>query len=125
MAFHKLLRSMLRDESFSLYGDGEQTRDFTYVRDVVDATVSAAVAPPGCACNIAGGARVTMNQVIHLLEELLGRKAQIERSSLQAGDARHTWADTSAARAILHYHPQVALREGLEAEIAWLRDSMH
>lgn len=121
MAFHRLIRSMLRDRPFLLYGDGEQTRDFTYVDDAVDATVRAADVPPGSTYNIAGGARVTMNQVILALEELMGRQSRVERSPSQAGDARHTWADTTAARAGLGYSPLFDLRKGLEAEIDWLQ----
>lgn len=123
MAFHKFIRAMLCGESFPLYGDGEQTRDFTFVSDVVEATVRAADAPQGGVYNVAGGSRVTVNQVIHTLEELVGRPARVERLARQAGEQRHTWADTSAARAVLGYCPQVGLPEGLAAEVTWLRES--
>jgi nucleoside-diphosphate-sugar epimerase len=121
MAFNRLIQAMLRDETFPLYGDGEQTRDFTFVHDVVEANVLAAEAPPGGVFNIAGGSRVTVNQVIATLEELVGRRARLDRQERRAGDQRHTWADTSSAREALGYVPRVGLREGLTAEIAWLR----
>ena len=121
MAFHKFIRAMLHGEPFSLYGDGEQTRDFTFVGDVVDASLRAAEAPAGSVYNIAGGSRVSVNQVIRTLEELVGRPAQVERLDRQAGDQRHTWADTSAARVALGYRPTVGLRDGLAAEVDWLR----
>jgi nucleoside-diphosphate-sugar epimerase len=121
MAFHKFIRAMLRGETLPLYGDGEQTRDFTFVGDVVEATVRAADAPPGGVFNVSGGSRVSVNQVIRTLEELVGRPALVERQAAQAGDQRHTWADTSAARETLGYVPRVSLREGLAAEVAWLR----
>jgi len=121
MAFHRLIRAMLRDESFPLYGDGEQTRDFTFVRDAVEATVLAANAPPGGVFNVGGGSRVTLNHVIAMLEELVDRKARIERQERQAGDVRHTWADTSQFRDAAGFVPQVPLREGLKQEVAWLR----
>jgi nucleoside-diphosphate-sugar epimerase len=122
MAFHKFIRAMLRGERISLYGDGEQTRDFTYVSDVVDASIRAAGAPPGQVFNVAGGSRVTVNQVISTLEELVGRPALVDRQERQAGDQRHTWADTSAARETLGFVSQVGLREGLAREVEWLRE---
>jgi nucleoside-diphosphate-sugar epimerase len=124
MAFHKFIRAMLGDESFQLYGDGEQTRDFTFISDVVQANVLAADGPPGRVFNIGGGSRISVNEVIVMLEELVGRPAQVEAISRQAGDMRHTWADTSAAQEELGFTPQVALREGLAAEIDWLREQI-
>ncbi|MFC2029420.1 NAD-dependent epimerase/dehydratase family protein [Chloroflexota bacterium] len=121
MAFNKLIRAMLRDEPFPLYGDGQQTRDFTFVSDVVQANILAADAPPGRVFNVAGGSRVTVNQVIETLEELIGRSARLDRQERRVGDQRHTWADTTAARQVLGYVPRVGLRDGLAAEIAWLR----
>jgi nucleoside-diphosphate-sugar epimerase len=121
MAFNKLIRAMLRDESFPLYGDGQQTRDFTFVSDVIQANILAADAPPGRVFNVAGGSRVTVNQVIETLEELIGRSARLDRQERRVGDQRHTWADTTAAREVLGYVSRVGLREGLAAEIAWLR----
>jgi nucleoside-diphosphate-sugar epimerase len=124
MAFHKFIRAMLRDEPFPLFGGGEQTRDFTFVGDVVEATVRAAEAPPGGVFNVSGGSRVTVNQVIATLEELIGRPARLDRQGWQAGDVHHTWADASAARRVLGFVPKVALRDGLAAEVAWLRESV-
>jgi UDP-glucose 4-epimerase len=124
MAFHKFIRAMLRDESLPLYGDGEQTRDFTFIRDAVQANILAADAPPGSIFNIGGGSRVTINQVIGTLEELVGRRANVERQGKQAGDVRHTWADTTAAQEVMGFAPQVALHEGLAAEVTWLRERL-
>jgi nucleoside-diphosphate-sugar epimerase len=121
MAFNKLIRAMLRDEPFPLYGDGEQTRDFTFVGDVVEANVLAVDGPPGAVLNVAGGSRVTVNQVIATLEELMGRPAKVDRQERRVGDQRHTWADTSAAREILGFVPRVQLRDGLASEVAWLQ----
>jgi nucleoside-diphosphate-sugar epimerase len=122
MAFHKFIRAMLRDEPFPLYGGGEQTRDFTFIDDVVEANVRAVGAPPGSVFNISGGSRVTVNQVIATLEELIGRPARLDRQGWQAGDQHHTWADASAARRELGFAPKVSLRDGLAAEVAWLRE---
>ena len=123
MAFHRLIRAMLQNERFPLYGDGEQTRDFTFVQDAVEATVLAASAHPGGVFNVGGGSRVTVNQVIAMLEELVGKQARIDRQTKQAGDVRHTWADTSLFRDAVGFVPQVPLREGLERQVAWLRGS--
>jgi len=122
MAFHRLIRAMLGGGTFPLYGDGEQTRDFTFVADAVAANLLAVEAPPGRVFNIGGGSRVTMNQVIATLEEIVGRPAPVERQAAQAGDVRHTWADTTAAREVLGFAPRVSLREGLAQQVAWLRE---
>jgi len=124
MAFHKFIRAMLRDEPFPLFGGGEQTRDFTFVGDVVEATVRAAEAPPGGVFNMSGGSRLTVRQAIATVEELIGRPARLDRQGWQAGDVHHTWADASAARRVLGFVPKVALRDGLAAEVAWLRESV-
>jgi nucleoside-diphosphate-sugar epimerase len=122
MAFHKLIRAMLRDEPFPLYDDGEQTRDFTFISDVVEANLLAADAPPGSVFNVGGGSRVTINQAIATVEKLVGRSARIDHQVQQAGDVRHTWADTSAAREVLGFVPLVKLSDGLAAQVAWLRE---
>lgn len=122
MAFHKFIRAMLRGERIPVYGDGEQTRDFTHISDVVEASVRAIDAPAGRVFNVAGGSRVTVNHVIGTLEELVGQPALVDRQERQAGDQRHTWADTSAARETLGYVPRVGLHEGLATEVDWLRE---
>jgi nucleoside-diphosphate-sugar epimerase len=122
MAFRKFIRAMLHGERIPVYGDGEQTRDFTHVGDVVEANLRAIDAPAGGVFNVAGGSRVTLNHVIGTLEELVGRPALVDRQERQAGDQRHTWADTSAARETLGYVPQVGLREGLATEVDWIRE---
>jgi len=123
MAFHKLIRAMLQDKPFPVYGDGLQTRDFTYVADIVQANIRAVDAPSGRVFNIGGGSRATLNEVIASLEELIGKSARLERQSRQAGDVRHTWADTSAARNAFGFAPRVSLREGLAREVDWLQRS--
>ncbi|NIV39350.1 MAG: NAD-dependent epimerase/dehydratase family protein [Anaerolineae bacterium] len=121
MAFHRLIRAILNDEPFPLYGDGKQTRDFTFVGDAVEATIRAASAEPGSVFNVGGGSRVTLSEVIAMVEELVGKEARIDRRRKQAGDVRHTWADTSRIRDAVGFEPQVNLREGLGREVAWLR----
>src|SRR5438105_12404740 len=99
MGFHKFLRAAIRQEPISLFGDGEQTRDFTYVHDAVGATIAAATGGvPGRVYNIGGGSRVSMNQIIDILKRVSDRQLIVNRDEAQKGDKRHTYADTSLAR---------------------------
>ncbi|WP_437936244.1 NAD-dependent epimerase/dehydratase family protein [Sorangium sp. So ce341] len=118
MAFHRFIAAVLKGETVRVHGDGEQTRDFTYVSDVVQANVEAMEGGAVGVFNIGGGSRVSLNEALRLLGELAG-PVRVERGEPQAGDVRHTWADTAAARAALRYVPRVPLREGLAAQVAW------
>jgi UDP-glucose 4-epimerase len=123
MSFHRFLRAALKDEPITILGDGEQSRDFTYVDDIVDATLAAAVkGAPGGVYNVGGGSRVSINEVLHQIGRLLGRPTRVVTDAAAKGDVRHTHADTSLARADLGYLPRVGLEQGLEAERAWLAD---
>jgi nucleoside-diphosphate-sugar epimerase len=125
MAFHRFIRSALENRPIEIYGDGEQTRDFTYIADALDANVAAAACgSSGLALNIGGGSRVSVNQVIAMLEELLGRKISVHYAGTARGDVRHTSADTCRAGRLLGYSPKVDLRTGLAAEIAWLKGAL-
>lgn len=120
MAFNRFIRAIADGKPVQLYGDGSQTRDFTYVGDVVDACVRAATAPcVGAAINLGGGSSVTVNEVLSLLGEIIGRPAQIERSLGPRGDAPHTSAATDQARMLLDWKPQIALSEGLRRQAEW------
>ena len=125
MAFHKLCSALLNGSEFELYGDGDQTRDFTYVADIVRANLIAASSAKenaGRVFNIGGGNRVTLNAVIHLLEGMAGRRLKLKATPRQAGDARHTYADCSAAEAALGFRPEWKLEAGLDAQLASLRE---
>lgn len=122
MGFHKFFTSALAHAPIQLYGDGEQTRDFTFVADAAAATATAGVrGVPGRVYNIGGGSRVTVNHVLAIVARLVGHPLTLSREAVQKGDMRDTWADTSLARADLAYAPSVGLEEGLEAEYRWLR----
>jgi nucleoside-diphosphate-sugar epimerase len=121
MAFHRFFRAALEDRPIVVYGDGEQTRDFTYVSDAVAATIAAADRGiPGRAYNVGGGSRVTVNQVLAIVERLVGRPLQVRREPPQKGDMRDTYADTTLARRDLQYAPAVPLEQGLESEYRWI-----
>lgn len=124
MAFHRFIKAALRDEPISLYGDGAQTRDFTFVADAVTATIAAGDAGmPGRTYNVGGGSRVSMNDVLRIIERIAGQPLRITREAAQKGDMRDTYADTSRARADLGFAPSVTLEEGIQAEYRWLAAS--
>src|SRR5829696_494654 len=121
MGFHKFLRATILGEPITVYGDGDQTRDFTFVSDAVSANVAAAIrGVPGRVYNIGGGSRVSVNQVLEMIERVAGRQPRITVDPVQKGDMRHTYADTSRARADLGYASTVGLEAGLAAEHQWL-----
>ncbi len=122
MAFHKFFRAALDDRPIQIYGDGRQTRDFTFVSDAVAANLAAAEVPAavGEAFNIGGGACVGLMEVIETMEKAIDRPVRREYVERAKGDARHTSADITKAREILGYQPQVSLLDGLRQEWAWM-----
>ena len=123
MAFHRFINSVRRDSPIVLYGDGEQSRDFTFVGDIVAANLAAAgSAATGAVYNLGGGSRTTVNEVIETIGRLVGRTPRGDRREMQKGDVRHTAADTSAARREIGFAPRVSLEEGLERQVAWQQD---
>jgi len=125
MAFTRFIRGVLNGEVVCVNGDGEQTRDFTYVGDIVDANLAAAsesrALAPGAVYNLGGGSRISVNEVLALIERITGRPAAVRRDPVPPGDARHTHADCSAAARELGFRPRIDLEEGLRAQAAWLR----
>ena len=123
MGFHKFLRATLLREPITVYGDGEQTRDFTFVHDAVSATIAAGVrGVPGRVYNIGGGSRVSVNRVLEMIGRVSGRTPLVTVDPAQKGDMRHTYAETLLARTDLGFMPTVGLEEGLAAEYAWLAE---
>lgn len=121
MAFHKFFKAALAGEEISVYGDGTQTRDFTYVSDAVEANLRAAQsAPPGAVLNIGGGSRVSVREVLTLVEELVGKPVRVRYLETQHGDMKDTVADTTRAREQIGYRPLVSLRDGLARERDWI-----
>src|SRR5258708_2647886 len=122
MSFHLFGKALIEDQELVVFGDGRQTRDFTYVSDVVEANVRAASTSGvvGHVFNIAGGARVSLRDAIEILEELSGRTARVEYTETALGDVRDTYADIRQAQQLLGYAPRVSLREGLATELAYL-----
>jgi UDP-glucuronate 4-epimerase len=125
MAFRRFIQAAYTGEPVVVYGDGEQTRDFTHVSDAVRANLLAMSAPIDAeAINVGGGRRVTLNQVLDLIERCTGRRLQVVRAPAQAGDARHTGADGTRAEALLGYRPAVTLEDGLADQVAWVTSAL-
>jgi nucleoside-diphosphate-sugar epimerase len=125
MGFHRFIRAALQGEPITLYGDGEQTRDFTFVADAVAATIAAGdQGRPGAVYNIGGGSRVSINEVIELIGRVTGKKLRVRREPAQKGDMRDTYAATARAQADLGWTPKTALAEGIESEARWLQDAL-
>jgi len=125
MGFHRFLTAAHHGAPITVFGDGEQTRDFTYVGDAAEATRLAAVqGVPGRVYNIGGGSRVSVNEGLRIVERVVGRPVTIQRDAPQPGDMRDTFADTSLARTDLGFAPATTLAEGLAAEFAWLKPQL-
>jgi nucleoside-diphosphate-sugar epimerase len=121
----RFMLAVLRDEPLTVYGDGEQSRDFTYIENVVDETLRACEAEgaSGKVFNGGTGARITLNEVIERLEKVTGRKIQAHYDPPRAGDIRDSQADISLAREILGYEPRVDFEEGLERTWKWYQEA--
>lgn len=123
MAFHRFFRWALEDKPLKVYGDGEQSRDFTHVDDIVEANwLAFEKASPGEVLNIGGGSRVTLNKVINTMKEIAGCELEVRYQGVQKGDVRHTLADMAKAEEMLGYRPKVPLHEGLRAEYEWINE---
>jgi UDP-glucuronate 4-epimerase len=122
MAFTRFCRAALQGERIQVFGDGRQTRDFTFVGDVVQATRAAAATPnlEGRVYNIGGGARVSLSEAISALGDLVGKEIGVDHLPWLPGDLRDTGAAIDKARADLHYEPVTDLRNGLSAQVEWV-----
>src|SRR5437867_610069 len=117
--------ALLENRQPTIYGDGEQTRDFTYVTNVVDGVLRAceAAAASGEVINVATGGRISLNELLRVMARILGTSANPIYADPRAGDVRDSQADISKARAILRYQPHVSLEEGLRHTLDWCRAS--
>ena len=115
----KFITKLLAKEPLTVYGDGEQSRDFTYVENVVEANMLAlqAIEAPGNVCNIGCGERIGLNQLIRLLEEIINVKANVNYTDSRAGDVRDSLADVTLARRILGYEQKIMVKEGLSRTV--------
>jgi UDP-glucose 4-epimerase len=124
MAFHRFMDALVDDQEIQIFGDGEQTREFTYVSDAVDGTVKAASADVvGQVVNLGGGSRVTVNRVLATLEDISGLKARRVQLPAAPGDPRHTGASINVAREKLGWEPRVSIRDGLARQWTWFQET--
>ncbi|MCK4237249.1 MAG: NAD-dependent epimerase/dehydratase family protein [Candidatus Krumholzibacteria bacterium] len=122
MAFSRFITSALCQRPLDIYGDGKQTRDFTYVSDAVEANIEAIrYDGPVRIFNIGGGGRVTLLEVLGIIEREIGSRLEVRFSDRAKGDVTDTWADTSSARSELGFNPSVPLGDGVRREIDWYR----
>jgi nucleoside-diphosphate-sugar epimerase len=125
MAFHKFIKSSLKKEPLIIYDDGNQTRDFTYIADIVQGNMLAIEkGRPGHAYNLGGGHRIALNKLLDLMDELIGTKANRVYQEKQKGDVRDTAADTTKAKTELGFNPQYDLRQGLANQIESIRQTI-
>lgn len=126
MAFHIFIKQLLNNQPITVFGDGTQTRDFTYIDDCVKGIASVIDQDEaiGKTFNIGGLERASVNEVIHLLENLTGKKATIQYKPKVHGEPKHTYADISLAQKILGYQPIVTLKDGLKKEIEYVHSIM-
>lgn len=125
MAFHRLVAAVLRGEEFVVFGDGNQTRDFTFIEDIVQANLDAArKGVPGAVYNLGGGTRISMNEVFKLIERVTGQPARIKYIARHHGDVTHTAASVERAERDFSFKPRVTLEEGLRREAEWVERVM-
>jgi UDP-glucose 4-epimerase len=120
----KFITALLEDRPLTVYGDGEQSRDFTYIQNVVRANLLACTAPIDgpAVVNIACQQRKSLNEMIRILEGIVGRKAQVQYDPPRPGDIKHSLADISRAREVLGYEPEVDFETGLRETVAWFQN---
>ncbi|MCA1717667.1 MAG: NAD-dependent epimerase/dehydratase family protein [Actinobacteria bacterium] len=122
MALSRFISLAGRGELVEVFGDGTQSREMTYISDVVDATVAALEAKPEGAArvyNVGGGTRTTVVELVELVGEMMGERVEIRHAPPAHGDVRSTWADLERAARELGYRPRVSLEEGVEEQVRW------
>ena len=117
----KFIEKILNDQPIEIYGDGEQTRDFTYVQDVINANICAMKSDVKCDYfNIANGLRISLNDLIKKLFELMGKKVEVKYLEPRFGDIKHSLASIDKAKKLLNFEPQFDMDQGLKATIEYL-----
>jgi len=123
MGFHKFIRAILEDRPLDVYGDGSQSRDCTYVADIVEATIQVGdTRTKSQVFNVGGGSRKGLTDILDLMQEILGKRARIRNVAKERGDVPHTHADISRSVAEFGYNPRTSVEEGLRAEALWLQE---
>jgi len=124
-AIPAFITAIINDQSPTIYGDGEQTRDFTYIDNVIEANMKAIAAEKtrGEIVNIACGRKISVNEIIAEINTALGKNVACNHVGERAGDIKHSWADIERAKAVIGFEPVVDLAEGLKRTIAWYQEN--
>ena len=127
MAFFRIIQAALIGNEFTLFGDGKQTRDFTYVKDIINGIEGALKvnSKKHYTFNLGGGHRVNMNQVIELISAISKKKINIKKIDFQKGDVKNTLSRNTLARKYLNYNPAFSLEEGLKDQIKWMKKNLN
>lgn len=123
----KFITAYLADQPPVIFGDGTQSRDFTFIENVIDANLAACTAPSACAgkaMNVACGARTDLNQLAEVVRKAIGSEQRPKYEPMRAGDVMHSLADISRAKALIGYTPRVSFEEGMRRTIAWYKASL-
>jgi UDP-glucose 4-epimerase len=121
MGFYRFILAALEGRDITIFEDGNQTRDFTFIEDIVRGTILASErGREGQAYNLGGGSRISVNEVLKMLGEIMNQELKIQYAEKQKGDMRHTFASTDRAREDFGYVPEVSLKQGLTSEYKWL-----
>ena len=122
MGFYRFILAALEGRGITVFEDGNQTRDFTYIDDIVRGTILASErGKEGHVYNLGGGSRISVNEVLKMLGEIMNQKLDLRYAEKQKGDMRHTFASTENAQADFGYKPGISLKEGLTSEYTWLK----
>lgn len=127
MGIYLFIKGILLNEQIKIFGDVNMTRDFTFIKDVIDANLSCLDerVPPGLILNIGGGSRITIGQLIEYIKRLTNRESQIVKVGFQRGDVLDTQADISLAREKINYFPKADIEHGLKQQIDYMRKSLN
>jgi len=122
MAINKFVKSILTDDKIVVYGTGEQTRDFTYIDDVINAIIASAKSDlKGDALNVAGGSIISVNNLIKEIEYVSGRTARVKYIEKQKGDVKNTCADLNKINGLINWKPEIKIHDGLKNYIKWYK----
>lgn len=122
-AFSKFISKIMRDEEIEVYGDGNQTRDFTFVTDVVEGTILACD-KGNDVYNIGSGNKISVNEMVDLIEKSMNKKVKIKNIEKQQGDVTHTWSSLDRAKRELKYLPKISIEDGIKRHVEWFHRSV-
>ena len=126
MAFTRFFNSIIKDKKLSIFGNGEQTRDFTYVDDIVKATINAATSDSvGEILNVGGGSVFSLSEIIEFMKEITQKEFEIDFKTEQKGDVRHTSADISKAKKLINYKSNTDIKYGLTQQYEYIKTNLN